>query len=105
MTEICNYLVKKAKKKLGSHLSARYGCFLRNPVWEEYCFSFHLLKGGIFSLGAEQLRLTRRIYCLTSNTNLLHGLLVSLTVGQMQYVVYFFPLQGSPCEEAVIAIG
>lgn len=27
MTEIYNYLVKKAKKKLGSHLSARYGCF------------------------------------------------------------------------------
>lgn len=34
--EICNYLVKKAKKKLGSHLSARYGCFLPQlcPVGE-----------------------------------------------------------------------
>lgn len=81
MTEICNYLVKKAKKKLGNHLSARYGCFFHSPVWEEYCFSVHLLKGGILSLGAEQLRLTRRICCLTSNKNLLHGLLVSLTVG------------------------
>lgn len=94
MTEICNYLVKKAKKKLGSHLSARYGCFLHSPVLEERCF--HLLKGGIFSIGAEQLRLTRRIYCLTSNTNLLHGLLVSLTVGTDAACGLLLPITGQP---------
>lgn len=43
MTEICNYLVKKARKKLGNHLSARYGCFSSpHCSGEALHFRFHL---------------------------------------------------------------
>lgn len=83
MTEICNYLVKKAKKKLGSHLSARYVCFPpRCCSGGTLCFPFHLglLQTLLHWSRASRAQILQKDFLPNLKSNPVHGYLASITV-------------------------
>lgn len=81
MTEICNYLVKKAKKKLGSHLSARYVCFPpRRCSGGALSFHLGLLQTLLHWSRACRAQIHQKDFLPNLKLNPVHGYLASITV-------------------------